>query len=58
MVINTIFNSIQLYRGGQYTCPSFTGVLLTSTPHNIPSKPLAAFSQNHRDITEILLKAA
>ena len=38
----------KLYHGGQcayYPCSS--GVLLTSTPHNILSKPLAAFPHNH-----------
>ena len=40
----TIF---QLYRGGQCTYPCFPGVLLTSTLHNILSKPLTAFPLNH-----------
>ena len=33
----------RLYRGGQCTYPCLSGVLLTRTPHNILSKPLAAF---------------
>ena len=37
---------VQLYH--QCTYPCFPGVLLTSTPHNILSKPLAAFPHNHR----------
>ena len=37
----------QLYRGGQCTYPCFRGVLLTSTLHNILSKPLAAFPHGH-----------
>ena len=41
---STVF---QLYRGGQCTYPCFPGVLLTSTPHNILSKPQAAFPLNH-----------
>ena len=37
----------QLYCRSQCTYPCFPGVLLTSTPHNILSKPLAAFPHNH-----------
>ena len=37
---STVF---QLHRSGQCTYPCFRGALLTSTPHNILSKPLAAF---------------
>ena len=37
----------QLYHGGQCTYPCFPVVLLTSTPHNVPSKPLSAFPHNH-----------
>ena len=37
---STVF---QLYRGGQCTYPCFPGVLLTSTPHNIPSKATDSF---------------
>ena len=47
MPFSTVF---QLYLGGQCTYPCFPGVLLTSTPHNIPSKPLAAFP--HTTIVE------
>ena len=43
LIFSTLF---QLYQGGQCTYPCFPG--LTSTPHNIPSKPLAAFPHNHR----------
>ena len=44
----TAFSTVfQLYRGGQCTSPYFPGVLLTSTPHNILSKPMAAFPHNH-----------
>ena len=38
---------IQFYCCGQFTCPCFPGVLLTSAPHNTLSKPLAAFPHNH-----------
>ena len=38
----------QLYRGSQNIFLCCPRVLLTSTPHNILSKPLAAFSNNHR----------
>ena len=41
---STVF---QLYRGGQCTIPCFPRVLLTCTPHNILSKPLAAFPHSH-----------
>ena len=37
----------QLYCCGQCTYPCFSGILLTSTWHNILSKPLAAFPHNH-----------
>ena len=35
------------YRGGQCTYPCIPGILFTCTPHNILSKTLAAFPQNH-----------
>ena len=44
MPFSTVF---QLYRSGQCTFPCFPGVLLTSIPQNILSKPLAAFPHNH-----------
>ena len=44
MPFSTVF---QLYHGSQYTYPSFPGVLLTSSQHNILSKPLAVFPHNH-----------
>ena len=44
MPFSTVF---QLYSGGQRTYPCFPGVLLTSTLHNILSKPLAAFPLYH-----------
>ena len=49
MVFNAIFNLIAviIYYCGQYINPCFTGVLLTSTLHNILSKFLAAFPHNH-----------
>ena len=37
----------KLYCSGQSTYPCFPGVLLTSAPHNILFKPLAAFQHNH-----------
>ena len=37
----------QLYHSSHCTYQCFPGVLLTSTPHNILSKPLAAFPHNH-----------
>ena len=40
MPVSTVF---QLYHSGQCTYPCFPGVLLTSIPHNILSKPLATF---------------
>ena len=40
-------NAVQLYRGGQCIYPCFLRVLLTSTQHNIISKPLAAFPPYH-----------
>ena len=43
MLSSTVF---QLYHSGQCTYPCFSGVLLTSTLHNILSKPLAAFANN------------
>ena len=46
-VLTSISTVFQLYPGGQCTYPCFPGVLLTSTPHNILFKPLAAFSNNH-----------
>ena len=43
----TVFTTVfQLYHGSQCTYPYFPGVLLTSTLHNIISKPLAAFPLN------------
>ena len=39
MPFSTVF---QLCRSRKCTYPCFPGVLLTSTPHSIPSKPLAA----------------
>ena len=36
-----------LFRVGQCTYPCFPLVLLTSNPHSILSKPLAAFPHNH-----------
>ena len=44
MPFSTLF---QLCHGGQCSCPCFPGVILISTPHNILSKPQAAFSHNH-----------
>ena len=41
---STVF---QLYRDGQRTYPCFPRLLLTSTPHNILSTPLAASPHNH-----------
>ena len=44
----TSFTTVfRLYCGSQSTYPCFPGVLLTSTLHNILSKPLAAFPHNH-----------
>ena len=43
MLFSTVF---QLYCSSQCTCPFSPRVLLTSTPDNILSKPLAAFPQN------------
>ena len=38
---------VHLSRGGQCTYPCIPGVILTRTPHNILSKPLAALPNNH-----------
>ena len=44
----TPFSTVcHLYRGGQRTYPCFPSVLLTSTPHNILSKSVAAFPHNY-----------
>ena len=44
----TPFSTVyQLHRSGQCTYPSFPGVLLTGTPHNILSKSLASLTHNH-----------
>ena len=40
MPFSTVF---QLYCGDQCTYPCFSGILLTSTPSNILSKPIVAF---------------
>ena len=45
IVLNAFFNGISVIL--RCTCPCLSGVLLTSTLHNILSKPLAAFPQNH-----------
>ena len=52
--LNTFSTEFQLNPGGKNTYPWFPEVLpevpevlLTSTPHNILSKPLAAFPHNH-----------
>ena len=51
MPFSTVF---QLYHGGKCTYPCSHGVLLTSTLHNILSKPLATFPhddcQNNRQL--------
>ena len=53
MPFSTVFG---LYCGGQCTFPCFPGVLLTSTLHNILSKPLAAFPHIHcRDVTDLAM---
>ena len=44
MPISTVF---KLYRGRQCTYPCYPGTLVTSTLHNILSKPLAGFPHNH-----------
>jgi hypothetical protein len=48
MPFSTVF---QLYRGSQCTYPCFPEVILTSTLHNILSKPLAA---SHITIVETM----
>ena len=47
LVFNAVFMPFQLYHCGQCTYPSFPGVCLTSTPHNILPQPLAAFLHYH-----------
>ena len=49
MPFSTVF---QLYCGGMCTYPCFPRVLLTSTPHNTLSKPLAAFPHRHLQTAE------
>ena len=44
MVLDAIFNNIAVIPRRPCTFP---GVLLTSTPHNILSKPLGAFPRDH-----------
>ena len=41
------FQEFQLYGDVQCTYPCFPGVFSTGTPHNILSKPLPSFPQNH-----------
>ena len=48
VVVNAVFNSFSYITAASaptYRC--FPGILLTSTPHNILSNPLAAFPHNH-----------
>ena len=53
MVFKVVFNGISvIIRSGHCTYPCFPGALLSSTPHNIPSQPLAAF---HMTIVETIL---
>ena len=40
MVFTQFSTVFQLYHGGPCTYPCSSGVILTSTPHNIPSEPL------------------
>ena len=42
-----VWERVKVYCGSQCTYLCFPGVLLTSTPHNILSKPLAAFPHKH-----------
>ena len=44
MLFSTV---LQLYCGSRCTYSCFPGVVLTSAPHNIVSKPLVAFPCNH-----------
>ena len=46
-VFNTVFNSILVISRRSVHLSCFPVVLLTSTPHNILSKPLTAFLDNH-----------
>ena len=55
MIDCMVFNAFQQYfnyRSGQCTYPCFPGILLTSTPHNILCKPLAAFPHNIVESTD------
>ena len=48
LICLTPFSTLfQLYCDGQYIYPCFPRVLLTSTPHSVLPKPLAAFPHNH-----------
>ena len=42
------WTSFQVYRWDQFACLCFSWISVTTTPHNILSKPLAAFSLNNR----------
>ena len=46
MVFNAVFNSISVILRRPLHLSMFPGILLTSTPHNFLSKPLAAFPHN------------
>ena len=44
MLFSTLY---QLYPSHQGICPCFPGVLFANIPHNVLSKPLAAFRYNN-----------
>ena len=47
MVFNAVFNSTSVLLRRPVHLSMLPGILVTSTPHNTLSKPLAAFQHNH-----------
>ena len=52
MVFKPFSTVFQLDRGSHCTYPCFPGILLTSSPHNILSKPLSALHITIVDTTD------
>ena len=46
-LVNDFSTEFQLDHGGQCIYPCFLEIILTSTPYNILSKPLATFPHNY-----------
>ena len=47
LVVSCYLTVFQLYRVSKCSYPSFPGVLSSSTPHNIPTKPLQNYSNRN-----------